>query len=337
LSTDFLKTPTHRAAAPPGCDERPLPPVIACDNLTKRFGHFTAVDHVSFAVAKGSIFGFLGPNGSGKSTVIRMLCGLLAPSDGHARIAGFDVARESEAIKPLIGYMSQKFSLYDELTAHENLNFYGRLYGLRGAALRRRYDELIALTHLAPYLNRRAALLSGGWRQRLAMACSLIHQPSVLFLDEPTAGIDPVARRELWDLLFKFSSQGKTLFVTTHYMDEAERCSQVGYIHLSKLVVCGEPDDLKQLPVVNPPDTRRIDVTCEHVTVGLQAVRQLAGVRTATVFGQSMHLLVEASLSEDFIRAELARVNIPHADIRPIAPSLEDVFVALTNNRNGES
>jgi len=314
----------------------PAETMIQCEGLTKRFGHFTAVDHVSFSVGKGSIFGFLGPNGSGKSTVIRMLCGLLEPSDGQGRIAGFDVARETDKIKSLIGYMSQKFSLYDELTVHENLTFYSRLYGLRGAALAKRRDELIAMTHLDPYLKRRAALLSGGWRQRLAMACSLVHKPSVLFLDEPTAGIDPVARRELWDLLFEFSSQGITLFVTTHYMDEAERCSHVGYIYMSKLVVCGEPDDLKQLAVVNPPGTRRIDVTCDHVTVGLQVVRRLPGVRTATVFGQSMHLLVEQAMSEDAIRAELSKHNIPHADIRPIAPSLEDVFVALTNNRNGE-
>jgi ABC-type multidrug transport system ATPase subunit len=308
--------------------------MIQCEGLTKRFGRFTAVDRVSFSVGKGSIFGFLGPNGSGKSTVIRMLCGLLEPSDGRGTIAGFDVARETNQIKSLIGYMSQKFSLYDELTVQENLTFYSRLYGLRGAALGKRRDELIALTHLEPYLNRRAALLSGGWRQRLAMACSLVHQPSVLFLDEPTAGIDPVARRELWDLLFEFSSRGITLFVTTHYMDEAERCSHVGYLYLSKLVVCGEPDSLKQLPVVNPPGTRRIDVTCDHVTVGLQAVRRLPGVRTATVFGQSMHLLIEQEMPEDLIRAELTKHHIPHSDIRPIAPSLEDVFVALTNNGN---
>ncbi len=310
--------------------------MIECENLTKRFGHFTAVDHVSFSVGKGSIFGFLGPNGSGKSTVIRMLCGLLEPSAGHGRIAGFDVARQTEEIKHLIGYMSQKFSLYDELTVHENLTFYSRLYGLRGEALVKRREELIALTHLEPYLDRRAGLLSGGWRQRLAMACSLVHKPSVLFLDEPTAGIDPVARRELWDLLFEFSSQGITLFVTTHYMDEAERCSHVGYIHMSKLVVCGEPDDLKQLPIVNPPGTRRIDVTCDHVTTGLQALRRLPGIRTATVFGQSMHLLVEEGMSEQAIRDELMQVKIPHVDIRPIAPSLEDVFVALTNHNNGE-
>jgi ABC-type multidrug transport system ATPase subunit len=212
------------------------------------------------------------------------------------------------------------------------LQFYGRLYGLRGEALKKRRDELVGLTHIEPYLERRAGLLSGGWRQRLAMACSLMHHPTVLFLDEPTAGIDPVARRELWDLLFEFSSQGMTLFVTTHYMDEAERCSHVGYIHMSKLVVCGEPDELKELPVVNPPDTKRLEVTCDHVTIGLQAVRRLPGVRTATVFGQSMHLLVDKGMSEETILAELKKAGIPKADIRPIAPSLEDVFVALTTN-----
>ncbi len=313
----------------------PVDTMIECDKLTKRFGQVTAVDHVTFKVEKSSIFGFLGPNGSGKSTVIRMLCGLLEPSEGQGLIAGFDVATQTDQIKSLIGYMSQKFSLYDELTVYENLMFYGRLYGLRGAALSKRRDELIALTHIEPYLGRRAALLSGGWRQRLAMACSLVHKPSVLFLDEPTAGIDPVARRELWDLLFEFSGLGMTLFVTTHYMDEAERCSHVGYIYMSKLVVCGEPDDLKQMPLVNPPDAKRIDVTCDHVTIGLQAVRRLAGVRAATVFGQSMHLLVDKDTPEDFIRAELVKAGIPRADIRPIAPSLEDVFVALTNERNG--
>jgi ABC-type multidrug transport system ATPase subunit len=309
--------------------------MIECEDLTRRFGHFTAVDHVSLKVAKGSIFGFLGPNGSGKSTVIRMLCGLLGPSEGRASIAGFDVAKQTDEIKNIIGYMSQKFSLYDELTVHENLQFYGKLYGLRGAELAKRREELMALTHLEPYVDRRAALLSGGWRQRLAMACSLLHQPTVLFLDEPTAGIDPVARRELWDLLFEFSSRGMTLFVTTHYMDEAERCSHVGYIHMSKLVVCGVPDELKTMPVVNPPGTKRLDITCEHVTIGLQAIRKLSGVRTATVFGQSMHLLVDEKLSEAAVREELKRAGIPQADIHPIGPSLEDVFVALTTQKNG--
>jgi ABC-type multidrug transport system ATPase subunit len=304
--------------------------MISCEGLTKRFGDFTAVDRVTFSVARRSIFGFLGPNGSGKSTVIRMLCGLLEPTEGRGFIAGHDVARETENIKGMIGYMSQKFSLYDELTVVENMSFYGQLYGLEGHVLRARLDELVALTHLEPYLDRRAGLLSGGWRQRLAMACALFHKPQVLFLDEPTAGIDPVARRELWDLLFAFSSQGMTLFVTTHYMDEAERCSHVGYIYMSKLITCGEPEDLKTLPAVNPPGSRRIEIICDHVTSGLQAVRGIPGVRSATVFGQSMNVLVDERVPDERIRDELKRIGIHHVDIRPISPSLEDVFVTLT-------
>jgi ABC-type multidrug transport system ATPase subunit len=307
-----------------------MPAMIECEGLTKRFGTFTAVDHVTFAVEKGSIFGFLGPNGSGKSTVIRMLCGILEPTEGTARIGGHDIIREGEEIKEMIGYMSQKFSLYDELTVNENLLFAGKLYGLHGRGLIQRRDELVAITHLEPYMNRRAALLSGGWRQRLAMACSLMHKPTVLFLDEPTAGIDPVARRELWDLLFEFAAKGMTLFVTTHYMDEAERCDHVGYIYMSKLIVCGEPDELKKMPEVSPPGTRRLDVTCDHLTTALQAVRQMAGVRSATVFGQSMHLLVDQSVTREQIEEKLRGAGISHAEIHSIGPSLEDVFVTLS-------
>ena len=311
--------------------------MIECAGLTKRFGHFTAVDHVSFSVARGSIFGFLGPNGSGKSTVIRMLCGILEPSEGTARIGGLDVIRQAESIKEMIGYMSQKFSLYDELTVNENLLFSGKLYSLPDKQLKERRDELIALTHLQPYVHRRAGLLSGGWRQRLAMACALMHQPSVLFLDEPTAGIDPVARRELWDLLFEFAGSGMTLFVTTHYMDEAERCSHVGYIHMSKLIVCGEPDELKQLPEVSPPGTRRLDVTCDHVTTALQAMREVDGVLSATVFGQSMHLLVDEKVRRAEIEAKLRGVGITQAEIHEIGPSLEDVFVTLSAKHANEN
>jgi ABC-type multidrug transport system ATPase subunit len=311
-------------------------PMIECDGLTKRFGAFTAVDHVSFKVGKGSIFGFLGPNGSGKSTVIRMLCGILEPSEGTATIGGRDVVRDTESIKDMIGYMSQKFSLYDELTVAENLIFSGKLYGLSGRELIQRRDELIAVTHLEPYIRRRAALLSGGWRQRLAMACSLMHRPQVLFLDEPTAGIDPVARRELWDLLFQFAGEGMTLFVTTHYMDEAERCDHVGYIYMSKLIVCGEPDELKHLPDVNPPGTRRLDVTCDHVTTALQAMHDLEGVRSATVFGQSMHLLVDSTVQPSHIERKLESVGVAHAEIHEIGPSLEDVFVELSAQHAAE-
>jgi ABC-type multidrug transport system ATPase subunit len=310
--------------------------MIECEGLTKRFGTFTAVDHVSFSVGKGSIFGFLGPNGSGKSTVIRMLCGIIEPTDGTALIGGHDIRREMEPIKEMIGYMSQQFSLYDELTVNENLIFSGKLYGLRGRELNQRRDELIALTHLEPYIDRRAGLLSGGWRQRLAMACSLMHKPTVLFLDEPTAGIDPVARRELWDLLFEFAGKGMTLFVTTHYMDEAERCDHVGYIYMSKLIVCGEPDELKKMPEVNPPGTRRLDVTCDHVTTALHTMHQLRGVRSATVFGQSMHLLVDESVKRAQIDEQLRKVGISHTEIHEIGPSLEDVFVELSAKHAGE-
>jgi ABC-type multidrug transport system ATPase subunit len=315
--------------------------MIECDGLTKRFGSFTAVDHVSLSVERGSIFGFLGPNGSGKSTVIRMLCGILEPTEGTAKIGGRDIVKEGEATKEMIGYMSQQFSLYDELTVNENLLFSGKLYSLPDKELKRRRDQLVELTHLEPYLSRRAGRLSGGWRQRLAMSCALMHEPTVLFLDEPTAGIDPVARRELWDLLFEFSGRGMTLFVTTHYMDEAERCSHVGYIYLSKLIVSGQPDDLKQLPDVTPPGTRRLDVTCDHVTQALQAMRELKEVRSATVFGQSMHLLVNDSITPEAIRGRLGGVGIHNIEIHDIGPSLEDVFVALTakysNNRQSKA
>ena len=205
--------------------------MIECDGLTKRFGEFTAVDSVTFAVEKQSIFGFLGPNGSGKTTVIRMLCGILQPSGGTGRIAGFDVASETEQIKGTLGYMSQRFSLYDELTVNENLIFYGRLYGLRGAAERQRRDELIALTHLEPYLERRAGLLSGGWKQRLAMACALVHKPQVLFLDEPTAGVDVGLRQSLWAFIRKLNRDGHTIILTTHYLEEAEAlCNRIAML-----------------------------------------------------------------------------------------------------------
>jgi ABC-type multidrug transport system ATPase subunit len=310
--------------------------MIEIDGLTKRFGGFTAVDHVSFSVGKGSIFGFLGPNGSGKTTLIRMLCGILEPSDGTARIGGHDIIKEGEAIKEMIGYMSQQFSLYDELTTEENLTFAGRLYGLHGRKLNERRDEMTKITRLGQYIDRRASQLSGGLRQRLAMACSLMHKPTVLFLDEPTAGIDPVARRQLWDLLFEFAANGMTLFVTTHYMDEAERCDHVGYIYMSKLIVCGEPDELKEMEEVSPPGTRRLDVTCDHVTTALQAMREVDGVRSATVFGQSMHLLVDEKVKRAQIEEKLRSVGISHAEIHEIGPSLEDVFVTLSEKHASE-
>ncbi len=315
----------------------PEPPAIQLHGLTRRFGRFTAVDHVSFDIARGSIFGFLGPNGSGKSTVIRMLCGLLAPSEGTAVLDGIDVGRNPEAVKRRIGYMSQRFSLYEDLTVHENIIFFGRIYGLTGARLKSRRDEVVDLVGIQPYADRLAGRLSGGWKQRLAVACALLHEPQILFLDEPTAGIDPVARRELWDLLFRLSSRGATLFVTTHYMDEAERCTDVGYIYLSKLIMCGRPAELKRLPEVTPPGHRRWVVECEESRRALETLRGRDGIVDATLFGQSIHALVRADMCEDEIHRELNDAGLGCWEVREIDPTLEDVFVMLTRHHRGEA
>ncbi|MDI3327869.1 MAG: ABC transporter ATP-binding protein [Alicyclobacillaceae bacterium] len=218
---------------------------IRCDELTKRFGDRTAVDRVSLAIPRGTIFGFLGPNGSGKSTTIRMLCGVLTPTSGSGEVLGYDLLTEAEEIKQHIGYMSQKFSLYEELTAEENLSFYARIYGLSLERARRRKEELIALAGLAGREKQRAGSLSGGWKQRLALACALLHEPELLILDEPTAGVDPVSRRIFWDLIREFARRGVTVLVSTHYMDEAETCDQIGFIFFGKLLVTGTPGELK--------------------------------------------------------------------------------------------
>ena len=303
---------------------------IRVTGLTRRFGHFTAVGDVSFTIGRGAIFGFLGPNGSGKSTVIRMLCGLLRPTAGTAVLDGIDVCADPEAVKLRIGYMSQKFSLYEDLTVDENLLFFGRIYGLGHAALRRRRDELVELVGLGPYTSRLAGNLSGGWKQRLALVCALVHDPRILFLDEPTAGIDPVARRDLWDLLFRLSGGGTTLFVTTHYMDEAERCSDVAYIHHSRLIVCGRPDELKALPEVTPAGHHRLVVEADDSRRVLDALRRMPGVADATLFGQDIHLLVTDEVHGGALAEALAARGLHARGVRPVEPSLEDVFVMLT-------
>jgi ribosome-dependent ATPase len=302
--------------------------VIECDHLSRRFGNLLAVRDVSFQVPRAAIFGFLGPNGSGKSTVIRMLCGVLRPSEGRASVLDCDVATESERVKRSIGYMSQRFSLYADLTVQENLDFYGRIYGLNRTKLHERKNTLLDLVGMRDRLSQMAGTLSGGWKQRLALACALIHEPSVLFLDEPTAGIDPVARRDLWDLLFELSGRGVTLFVTTHYMDEAERCSLVGYIYHSRLIAFGTPDDLKQSADVTPAGTRRLELSCPAPALALRRLKETPGVRDATLFGDSIHLLVGESVSEAALRA--AAGSNGSTEIREKPPSLEDVFVMLS-------
>jgi ABC-type multidrug transport system ATPase subunit len=312
-------------------------PAISAEHLVRRFGQFTAVNDVSFRVEKGEIFGFLGPNGSGKTTVIKMLTGLLPLSGGDASVLGIDVRRDPETVRENIGYMSQNFSLYADLTVTENLTFYGRIYGLSTSRLRQRMDDIVQLNGLGPYLNRLAAQLSGGWKQRLALGCAMLHEPKLIFLDEPTAGIDPVARRQLWDLLFELSAHGITFFVTTHYMDEAERCSHVAYLYYGKLIADGTPDKLRELPDVQPPGTYRVEITTPEVTRALRIARTIPGIRSATIFGQSVHSLIDDDLDLEHLRSQLLKQSIVVAEIRPLAPSLEDVFVELTYKHQAES
>ena len=311
-------------AAPRMTDARAAAAAITADRLTIRFGSFTAVHDVSFAVPAGEIFGFLGPNGSGKTTIIRALCGLLRPSEGGGSILGMDIRKDAPEIKRHVGYMSQKFGLYEDLTVGENIAFYAGVYGIRGAAAEARKREVLDLTGIEHYLDRRAAQLSGGWKQRLALACAIIHSPQVVFLDEPTAGIDPVARRALWDLLFRLSGEGVTFFVTTHYMDEAERCGRVGYIYMSNLVALGTVPELQRLPLANPPGTTRVQIAIANPSTVLEPLRRMPGVREATIFGQFIHALVETD------RLPALKASLPQAQIEPITPSLEDVFVTLT-------
>jgi len=303
---------------------------IHAQGLVRRFGKFVAVDGVDLRVEQGEVFGFLGPNGSGKTTVIKMLTGLLPLSGGAAWVDGLDVRADAEGVRERIGYMSQKFSLYDDLTVTENMKFYGSIYGLRNARLKQRMEATIELNGLGPYMNRQAGKLSGGWKQRLALGCAMLHEPKMMFLDEPTAGIDPVARRQLWDLIFELSGHGVTFFVTTHYIDEAERCSHVGYIYYGRMIADGTPDELKAMPDVRPPGTKRVEITAPEITRALRLARAMDGIRTATVFGQSIHALVEERFDLGQMRQELASHGIHVKEVRELEPSLEDVFVELT-------
>lgn len=310
--------------------------VIKAEGLTKKFGELIAVEDVSLEITRGNIFGFLGPNGSGKSTVIRMLCGLLQPTAGRAELDGLDVVAEAEEVKKRLGYMSQRFGLYEDLSVQENLDFYGSIYGLRRARLTERRQSVVNLVGLEGRQAQLVQTLSGGFKQRLALACSLLHEPRILFLDEPTAGIDPVARREIWDLLFRLAREGTTLFVTTHYMDEAERCSQVGYIYQSRLMVCGRPEELKRLPEITPEGALWFEVLCDEPTRALGLLREWPEIIDATIFGEALHLLARKGTDEAGIIGFLKPAGGGRLECRRVLPSLEDVFVTLTRRHRTE-
>lgn len=305
-------------------------------NLNKSYGKHQVLHDLTFTVEKGSIFGFLGPNGSGKSTTIKILCGLLEANSGEARILGLDVHNQMEQIRHQIGYMSQKFGLYDDLTVLQNLRFYSGLYGLSGEHFKERLEEVVTLTKIGPYLDRKAGHLSGGWKQRLALGCAIIHEPPVIFLDEPTAGIDPVARRDLWDLLFDLASRGVTLFVTTHYMDEAERCHKVAYIFEGHLIAYGSSDELRQMEIVTPRGSRRLEVACEPLMEAYRLLHHVPEVMDVTIFGSRLHLVVSNLKTNEGLAEFLRSQEIDVISVKTIDPSLEDVFVTLTQHAIAE-
>jgi ABC-2 type transport system ATP-binding protein len=304
--------------------------VIAVDNLTKRFGDFTAVDHVSFEVARGEVVGYLGPNGSGKTTTIRMLLGLLRPTDGRARVLGYDVATQTDAVRPLAGYMSQKFALYEELTVDENLTFYGGVYGLLGARRRERVAETLALVGLAEHAHERAGALSGGWRQRLALGIALVHRPALLFLDEPTSGVDPAARRAFWDLIYTLAEEGTTIFVSTHYMDEAEHCGRLGIMYAGRLLAMDTPGALKASQLPGPA----WDLVVDPLIPALDALAALPGVTRASLLGDHLHAVtVGDAHTAASLQNALVAAGFVAPRVEPAEPTLEDVFTILAGRR----
>jgi drug efflux transport system ATP-binding protein len=302
---------------------------VAVEDLVKRFGSFTAVDHVSFEARKGEVFGFLGPNGSGKSTTIRILCGLLRPTSGHARVAGYDVAEAPEAVRQRIGYMSQKFSLYNDLTVMENLRFYGGLYSVSGDELRRRIAWALRMAGLEGRQGGLTATLSGGWKQRLALGCAVLHRPPIVFLDEPTSGVDPLSRRQFWELIQQMAGEGVTVFVTTHYMDEAEYCNRLALLTRGRIIALGTPTQLK-LGAVKGDLMLLESNSLQHA---IETVKPLPEVRDAAVFGNALHLVVpDAVAARPAIEAAMAAAGVAIVRLEVIRPSLEDAFVALTSD-----
>jgi ABC-2 type transport system ATP-binding protein len=306
-------------------------PIVEVQNLEKHFGRFKAVAGLSFAVRRGEIFGFLGPNGAGKSTTIRLLCGLLTPTAGSGRVAGFDIVRDTEKIRTRLGYMSQKFSLYDELTVEENIDFYSGIYRLPREKKGARKDWVLAMAGLREHRRARTAELSGGWKQRLALGCAVLHEPPILFLDEPTSGVDPNSRRQFWDLIYSLAEQGVTVFVTTHYMEESEYCDRLGIVYRGELIALGTPRELK---AGHMPEAV-LELECDRPNDAMLAIERLSAVKEVALFGKGLHAVAaDPAAAEAAIRAALAGEGFRLARIERIVPTLEDVFVSLIEVRD---
>ena len=309
-----------------------MPPAIVVKELTKRFGAFVAVDHLSFDVARGEIFGFLGSNGAGKSTTIRMLCGLLRPTSGTATVGGIDVASDPEGVKQRIGYMSQRFSLYELLTVDQNIRFFGGVYGLDGGRLAARRQFVLEMAGLHGREGTLARDLAGGWRQRLALGCAILHEPSILFLDEPTGGVDPLSRRQFWRLIDTLSHEGVTVLVTTHYLDEAERCHRVALIHAGRLAALGTTSEVKEIfkgrPIVEVRAPRAVDV--------MRALDDLPEVEKTSLFGTAVHaVLINQTITPAELEAKLRARGLTVDEISEVLPSLEDVFLDVVEKAGG--
>ncbi|HET7214383.1 MAG TPA: ABC transporter ATP-binding protein [Terriglobia bacterium] len=307
---------------------------VVVKELERRFGAFAAVDRISLEVARGEIFGFLGPNGAGKSTTIRMLCGILAPSGGSGTVGGFDIRAQSEEIKSHIGYMSQKFSLYEDLTVEENVDFYSGIYCIAPEKKQVRKEWAISMAGLEEHRNARTGTLSGGWKQRLALGCAILHEPSIIFLDEPTSGVDPNSRRQFWDLIYDLASKGVTIFVTTHYMDEAEYCDRVALIYRGQLIAEGTPQVLKTRLMREDV----LEVACERPQDAMEEIRRVTGVKEVALFGKNLHVVAENG--EAMARAlndSLPRKGFQLQRIEKIVPSMEDVFVSLIEAHDHEA
>jgi ABC-2 type transport system ATP-binding protein len=304
---------------------------VVVSDLERRFGNFVAVNRISFEVAKGEIFGFLGPNGAGKSTTIRMLCGILAPSGGAGTVAGLDIRTEAEEIKAHIGYMSQKFSLYEDLTVEENIDFYSGIYRLAPEKKQERKEWVIEMAGLQEHRHSRTAILSGGWKQRLALGCAILHEPPIIFLDEPTSGVDPISRRRFWDLIYDLAGRGITVFVTTHYMDEAEYCDRIALIYRGELIAIGSPEVLKT--ELMPEEV--LEILCERPPDIMGEIERLPGVKEVALFGKGLHVIAEdAEATAETVRGFLKEKGYAIARVEKIIPSLEDVFVSLIEARD---